>query len=149
MWDTKQIFYLWWAFKVHPRNRKSSDIHCNTSVEIECSYNEEEPPAYNWSVKKKKRKIITIKSNIAENRHMPVLKVLKLQLQNCNKGSCPLTTSLQKRTNWADSKYFLQGKIWRIIIWKPTHIPLFNVIVFSNYEFYKQVKIPTFQTFPF
>lgn len=39
--------YLWRAFEVHPRNRQSGDVHCNTPVQIECAHNKKEPPAYN------------------------------------------------------------------------------------------------------
>lgn len=41
------VLYLWRAFEVHPRNRQSGDVHCNTPVHIECAHNEKEPPAYN------------------------------------------------------------------------------------------------------
>lgn len=38
--------YLWRTFEVHPRNRQSGDVHCNTPVQVECAHNEKEPPAY-------------------------------------------------------------------------------------------------------
>lgn len=51
--------YLWRAFEMHPRNRQSGDVHCNTPVQVECPHNKKEPSSYYWPGGKKETKMNT------------------------------------------------------------------------------------------
>lgn len=55
--------YLWRAFKVHPGNRKSGDVHGNTAVQIKRAHDEKEPSANNGPAHKLKQEKMGVTSS--------------------------------------------------------------------------------------